>query len=234
MIANMLAMLLSVGIAQDSTAAKPAIDAEALAHIDAAVTAIKASDDTRADGEIDQAIAFYDKLYAPEKRRIYCGMNDVETLLYMTMAAKDKKDAIAVSPGWCEALFLKGYVRVDAGQLDAARQYYERVIALAPMHWQYLAELGFTYRDSDPAKSLDLYQQAESYITFLDKSEQPDAFAKARHGQGYALSELKRFDEAEAIYKQCLKDNPDDAIAQHELGYIADQRAKMPAASATK
>jgi len=226
MIEIALALSLALGAGQDARTDQPPPDAGAQAHIAAALTAIKAGDSAGAGSEIDQVIAYYDTLYAPEKRRIYCGMSSTQTLAYMAMAAKDKVDAVAVSPGWCEALFIKGYTLVDAGKIDEARQYYDRVRALAPLHWQYLAEMGFTYRDSDPAKSLDLYHQAEDLVTLIDKPLQAAALAKVRHGKGYALSELKRFDEAEAIYRQCLKADPNDTIAQHELDYIAGQRAK--------
>lgn len=44
--------------------------------------------------------------------------------------------------------------------------------------------------------------------------------------QGYTLVELHRYDEAEKRYRDALALNANDAVAQHELGYIAPQRAK--------
>ena len=42
---------------------------------------------------------------------------------------------------------------------------------------------------------------------------------------GYALIEQGRYDEAEALYRACLKLDPGDAKAKNELAYIAGQRA---------
>jgi tetratricopeptide (TPR) repeat protein len=226
MITNALALLAAIGGVQAGQTQQPPPDADALSHIASAMDAIRANDAARANAQLDQAISYYESLYAGEKRHIYCGMNGSETILYMMMGSKDKQGAVAVSPGWCTSLFLKGYLSVDAGQIDEARKYYERVIALAPMHWQYKDELGFTYRKSDPAKSLDLFKEAEGEVGFLDAPDRPFALTKVRHGEGYALTELKRFDEAEAIYRQCLKIDPKDDYAQQELKYIAEQRAK--------
>lgn len=201
-------------------------EAAAQAHVEATAQAIRAGDLTKAAAEDDLALAAYQALYAGEKRLIYCGMNTAEAIAYMGMAGAAKRDAIAIAPGWCDAIYFKGYLAVEAGNIGEARRYYEQVLRMAPMHWQYLTELGYTYRNSDPAKSLDYYTQAEGGIGLIDNAQQAKAIAIVRHGKGYALSELKRYDEAASFYQLALKDDPNDQIAIHELGYIAQQRHK--------
>jgi Flp pilus assembly protein TadD len=49
---------------------------------------------------------------------------------------------------------------------------------------------------------------------------------KALRGQGYALVELHRLDDAAAAYKACLKLEPGEPKSLGELGYIDGLRAK--------
>lgn len=53
-----------------------------------------------------------------------------------------------------------------------------------------------------------------------------DPYCTALYLKGYALVELRRWDEAEARYRQALALDPNDAKAKNELVYIAEQRAK--------
>ena len=51
------------------------------------------------------------------------------------------------------------------------------------------------------------------------------ARARLYRGRGFALTELRRLDEAEQAYRESLKLDPGNAIAQQELEYIAHLRA---------
>lgn len=44
---------------------------------------------------------------------------------------------------------------------------------------------------------------------------------------GYALVELKRLDEAEKMYRQCLELDKNDSKASNELRYIQNLKAKQ-------
>jgi Flp pilus assembly protein TadD len=45
-------------------------------------------------------------------------------------------------------------------------------------------------------------------------------------GMGFVLIERGGLDEAEALFRDCLKLNPDDDHAKKELAYITEQRQK--------
>ena len=172
------------------------------------------------------ALAAYDTNHAGEKRRLYCGMSPTETLGYMLMAANDKVSAVAVAPGYCTAFYMKGYALVDLGRLAEAKATYRQVLALAPMHAQYLTEYGQLSRlEKDwPTMLSTCVRSADLAATAGTDA----ALAKgaALRCQGYALVEEHKLDEATARYREALLLNPGDALSQRELKYIADQRAK--------
>ena len=58
-----------------------------------------------------------------------------------------------------------------------------------------------------------------------EKDLDPSLRAHALRGRGYALTELGRLDDAEAAYRESLKDEPGSATAKHELDYIARLKA---------
>ena len=47
-------------------------------------------------------------------------------------------------------------------------------------------------------------------------------------GEGYALTELKRYDEAESVYREALSIDPNHGRAAAELSYIAGVKAGRP------
>ncbi|WP_294268376.1 tetratricopeptide repeat protein [uncultured Sphingomonas sp.] len=65
----------------------------------------------------------------------------------------------------------------------------------------------------------------------IGQAEGAPDYCTAFYLRGYALVELHRYDEAEKRYRDALAIHPNDAVAQHELGYIAQQRAHAPAPS---
>src|SRR6185436_17151996 len=55
----------------------------------------------------DKVIASYQERYATDKRHIYCGHDQAETLLYMLDAANKHEEAIALRPTWAVAWYYK-------------------------------------------------------------------------------------------------------------------------------
>jgi tetratricopeptide (TPR) repeat protein len=53
----------------------------------------------------------------------------------------------------------------------------------------------------------------------------PEDHALMLRNRGYALTELRRLDEAQQAYEQSLKLEPDNALAKNELNYIATLKA---------
>lgn len=181
---------------------------------------------------MDQNIVEYDMAYGND-RNSYCADGPTQTLILLaTLQAADKKAGVkrnitAVGPGWCRSMWLKGYTLVEKGEIGAAVPLLERAIDRAPLDPQYLCELGYVKaRTGDPAASLDLYQRAEAVTAFSVETDNHWK-AKAMFGQGYALIDLKRWDEAEAKLKALLKLDPSYDKARSELDYIAQQRGKQ-------
>lgn len=176
---------------------------------------------------IEPVLAAYEAQFAAEKRQIYCGMNPTETILYMGMAAQAKKNAIAVYPGWCDALFVKGFDLIDQKQVAAGLPFLERAVAMAPYHAHYLNELGYAHQAlRDWTKSLDAYGRAAASAGMASESERKREQGRAWRGRGFALVEQGKWDEAADMYRQCLKLDPNDAKAKGELQYIAQTRPK--------
>jgi Flp pilus assembly protein TadD len=74
-----------------------------------------------------------------------------------------------------------------------------------------------------PSESLPLLEKA-----LADDQQLGDVAGRARamRAQGWALIELKRLDEAEAVFHQSLSLEPGNCMALGELGYIAQRRAE--------
>jgi len=185
------------------------------------------------DGKMDEAIGLLDpaldayaRRYAGETRKIYCGSNQQETLLYLLGAAAEKKSAIVIGEGWCTALFLKGFILDDRRRFDEATLFLERVTAMAPHDAHYLNELGYAYQQRrNWTASDDAYRRADENAAY-DAASLKKERGRAWRGLGYNYVEEGKLDEAEALYRKCLELDPADTKAQGELRYIAEQRAR--------
>ena len=223
--------MLLVTFAIAVSAPAPDLDAVMRPKLEAADRAIAGSRPAEALAIIEPVIAAYKAEYEQETRQIYCGMTSPETLLYMTMAANERKGALAVGPGYCQSIYLRGFALVDLGRVAEARASYEQAVALAPMHSHFLVELGQTYRlTKEWGRMLDTCSRATGGAAMVrDLSDRKREQGFALRCQGYALIEMGKLDEAEKLYRECLSIDPADAKAEHELKYIAEQRAKPSA-----
>ena len=173
------------------------------------------------------ALAAYDADHATEKRRLYCGMSIQEGILYAGMAARDKVGAVILPPGYCTALYLKGYALIDLGRLAEAKATYEKVIALAPMYAHYLVEYGQLARiEKDWPTMLARCTRAGEAAVIASPDIKAAQQGAALRCQGFALVEEHKLDEAEGRYNEALKIDPADQKSQDELRYIIQQRAK--------
>lgn len=218
-------------IAASPTLARPAQDAPEQvarnAKLGEAVAAINSSKPGEAIAILDPLLADYQKLYAAEKRRIYCAHDPKQALLYMGQAAAAKQDAVAIDPGWCTALWARGFALIDLQQIDAAVPSLERAVALSPSHPHYLSELGYAYQVQKKWQlSYDMYQRAAAGAALEEEDQRKRSLRRAWFGMGYDLIELGRLEEAEKILSQCLELTPDDQKVKNELQYVRDERAK--------
>lgn len=199
---------------------------------------------------IDQVIAEYERAYPEGKTRWYVAQTLQETVAYTTgatLAPDDRnRDTTVLNVAWAEAYFLKAYALVelsvgsgayktnkggnpdsDPEYLAQARAVLERGLQLEPYHARMLAELGnLSQLQQDWNVMLRVFTETEAAAAYMPESEQDYVYTRAKRGMGYALTELGRLDEAEAKYRECLRIDPDDSGAQHELEYIRKLREK--------
>jgi tetratricopeptide (TPR) repeat protein len=203
------------------------------ALLDEAFALIKRGQPAAAIERLDKIIAYYGKAYADEKGRIYCARSRAETLLYLVLAASEKKAAIALNATWSDAIFGKGFALIDLGRKDEARAMLERALELSPNNSQYTAELAEMKKsEHDWNGALELFEKAADDAALADDADQPRLKARAWRGIGYAQIELGELDKAEEMFLKCLKLDPNDRGAQSELQYIKDLRKHQPKANA--
>ncbi len=176
----------------------------------------------------DQVIAQYRAWYADEHRTLYAAQEAGEALLYLAMASKEKRDALVVSHAWGDAYGLKAYALVELGRLKEAREAIDAAIALSPLNSKYLSELGYLHQlDSQWAEALEVYKRsAEGAEAVAPEEYRKQLVGVALRGQGYALIEMGRLDEAEALYRRCLEIDKEDRKAANEMLYIESLRKK--------
>ena len=174
----------------------------------------------------DPVIAGFEEKYASEKRRIYCARTMAETLLYMAGAASNKQDAIALQPTWAYAWFMKAYAFNELGRIDDAHSALLKALELSPNNPQFLSELGYGYMVEHKWQDmLDTYTKAEAMVDIASPDDlKTEELTRALRGQGYALTEMGKYDEAEARYKKALQADPNDEKSKGELEYITEKR----------
>ena len=108
---------------------------------DKAAGELNAGQPAKALETVSPAVTEYERAYAGEKRRIYCGISSTQTLAALMRAANDKMSAVAVGEGYCTALYLRAFALVDVGQVSEAEVGFLRLVELAPFNARYVYEL---------------------------------------------------------------------------------------------
>lgn len=184
----------------------------------------------------EPVVAAYTARYRDTAETVYSAVTMQETLLYLAQEATrtdmhgSKRNSIVVGPAWGYAWFWKGYALGELGDNVAAQAALHEALRLSPSNPHFLSELGYTYiREKRWIEALSTYESADAFALFAPEENQKDERGRAWRGQGYALVELGRYDEAEAKYRACLKLDPKDEKARGELGYVLEQKAKAKA-----
>lgn len=222
--------LLAVAPAAQQPAPAPAPSAavdQDQALVDRAAALIQAGKPAEAISILDPLIADQEKRWGGDKRARYCARGPVETLLYLGGAAAEKKGAVVQAESACYSLFLKAFALIDLNRSDEAKPYLERAVAMAPNNAHFLGELAEWYKNRrDWDMALPLFKRAEAAAEFSPKEDETFDRTRAMRGQAFILVEQGKLDEAEALYRKCLKLDPKDDRARQELEYIAEQRRK--------
>ena len=102
-------------------------------------------------------------------------------------------------------------------RVDEALECLERALALEPDHPRLWVEKGFLLNGLGRHEAaLECYRTA---ATIRDWTSQL-LVARALRGQGSALIDLERFEEAQQAYRKSLELDPESGIARQELEYI--------------
>ncbi len=235
-----MAMLLSISALASSPAmsqAAAAADQEAPAQADLVsegIELIKSSRPGDAIERFDRVIAWYERAYAGETRKIYCAGSPSESVAYLVLgAAYEKKDAITLDQTWAHAIFFKGYALIDLGRREDARPLFRRALELSPRNSQYLSEYAELKKgDRDWQESYDLFEEAHGAASLMPEEKQGFWQARALRGMGFTLIELGDLDKAETMFRKSLELDPNNQGARSELQYIEDVRKQQPKANA--
>ncbi len=172
-------------------------------------------------GYFDKVIAYFQSKYEGRNEKIYCARTKTEELMYLLMAANEKREAIAISSLWADAYFMKGFALFDLERIVEAKQNMEQAISFSPSNSQYLSEMGAIHRvEKDWVRSLEFYQKAEEAAESSPENAKKAELGVALRGAGYVLVEMGELDKAEEKYRKCLEIDPGDNKARAGLGYI--------------
>jgi tetratricopeptide (TPR) repeat protein len=172
---------------------------------------------------------------------IYASHSATETAAYTAKVAKENEGAakpltlVTVDGAWTDALVLKARALRQLKRFSEALSALNQATTLSPAYPPVWLEMGAIFKDQkDWEKSFKAYKTAENDAGAIeDKPKQAEALAGALHGQAVAMIELGRLDDAETLYKRCLKINPADTAATDGLAQVQARRAtSAPAAGA--
>jgi len=174
------------------------------------------------DKAFDVVLERFESEHTDGTKMVFCARGLDETIVYTGMAAAAGKDAIVLEPTWSYAHFFKAYALLELKRLEDARASLERAISMSPFNSHYLAEMAYTFQvESKWEEALERYRQAETAAeTYSPLDVKAGELSRALRGQGYALVELGRLDEAEAIYRRAMAADRDDAASVRELENI--------------
>ena len=136
--------------------------------------------------------------------------------------------SVSVEDDWCDAMLIKGYALNELKRPMEAEQVLGSLVRHDPGNPQYLIEYAYTVRvNGQLERSLDLYKKAEKLAAkFRDRESAAHWRAAALRGQGFAYTDLQRWDDAVKAYQRSFKYEPDNEIARNELQYIEQHRPR--------
>lgn len=194
-------------------------------RLTAAAAKIPAGQLTEALAQFDALIAEYQADVREPGQLVFCASTQTETLLYLLQASGRKQNAVVLDDTWSSAHYLRGYVLIDLRRSADAREALQQAVNLSPNNAQYLSELAqLLARTGQAEQALQMFKQAQSSAEFSPPQRQSHDTARALRGQGFALIELKLYDEAEKAYREALALEPGNALTKSQLQVIATKR----------
>jgi tetratricopeptide (TPR) repeat protein len=144
---------------------------------------------------------------------------------YLEFRGTSPKQFEWIDWGYKETLQMKAFMAADKQDFASALSILNSIEKLAPVSAGTAAERGYVLNQLKQFENaLAAYTRAHSLSTRYP-SQRPFEAASLR-GMGFALIELQRLDEAEAVFGDSLKIEPNNKVALNELAYIRDLRSK--------
>jgi len=175
---------------------------------------------------VDQVIAGYEKKYRSSSKTVYYSARSLEEgFVYSTLAGMTGRNGVVLNGDWTDAYFLKGFALIDLNRSDEAKALLERAVAMAPSNAQLLDELAEWHknrREWDAAWAL--FQRADEASALSPEGRQTADKTRAIRGKAFILIERGKLDDAEKLYRDCLKIDPNDDRAKQGLQYVSGRR----------
>lgn len=243
-----LACALNVALAQ-STPPAPAASAvpsapppsarqtEASVELDEVSRLLRAGKLQEALVLVDAVIQSYEDRFRRGKRQVFSSRSPAEGQAYLNEVGraptpgKEPTEAGMYPSTWGDAYYLKSIIQTEMKRIPEARKTIEAAVALAPHNAAYRAELGqLLLKEKAWDEAAKEFKRAESDAReFSPGSVRNRELARALRGQAFVLVEKKDLDGAEKLYNECVKLDAADRVAQAELRYIAQLRARQAA-----
>lgn len=194
------------------------------ASFDEGMAAIRDKNPVHAIELMQPFLANFERLYAGERRQMFCALTPQQSALFLADAARARREAVAVEPSWCRAQYVRGFALIDLGKLDDALVAFQNLTALAPRNSRYLNELGYVLLQQKKwSAAIDVFSRSAQAAELSPDDlivEQCAAFG----GMGSSMLKIGRLDEAEAAFRKCLALRPGDQTMLDALDAIAAER----------
>jgi tetratricopeptide (TPR) repeat protein len=178
-------------------------------HLELAALYRGARDFERCEDELSLALA-----YRPDSAEAYYELSQVRRAQGKREAAcDDLRRAIEIDPRHTSALTDLGWLYAHLGRYKDALEMLERVIALDPRNVTAQNILGYTY------VKLEEYDRALEVFSELCATA-PRSLLGARINLGNAYDHAGRFDEAERVYEDVLRFEPNNFLARWNRAHL--------------
>jgi tetratricopeptide (TPR) repeat protein len=190
------------------------------------------------DQNFDKVVALFEAQFAGRQATVRCGRSSADALGQGLEAALGGGDVVVLGPEWPDALYYKAYCFVELGDPAQAKTTLQKALELMPGDPMYLCELGdLILRERAWQQAFDAFERARKGAESL--AAEPDGAARspggrtpvqwqtrALRGEGYALVELQKLEDAEQAYRRAIELDPSDEQAKKELDYINGLRTR--------
>lgn len=173
-------------------------------------------------GKQAQAVKLFDKVIAHTDQKLYGdGRN---RLCRADGSAVDA--SVSVDPAVCDAHFGKGFALIDLGRGDLAEAELRKAMSMAPGNAHFANEYAELFKSRrDWQHGYEGFAQAWAVVDKAVAGPDAGVAARALRGMGFTKAAMGQYDEAQTLYTQSLKYDPDSKIASAELGNIARRKA---------